>query len=235
MRWCMTELVAIVDRVAKTYRDGDTDRQVLAGVSLEVEPRRIVGIEGPSGSGKTTLLSIVAGLLPHDAGRVVVDGKEIDYRKPREVSRTRWQRIGFISQTYGLIEEESVFENVSLPLIFNRPRPSRQARRTKVERALRWAALDVNPRMKVSKLSRGERQRVALARALIQEPRLLVADEPTAALDSVTGAKIVAHLRLVADQGIGVLVATHDSSVTNICDVVYTLRDARLSLRSHDP
>lgn len=225
----MSEKVVVAESVDKTYPDGRASRQVLSGIELEVQAGQIVGVQGPSGCGKTTLLSIIGGLLRHDRGRVVVAGHELDYTRPRDVARVRREHVGLISQAYGLIEAESVFANITLPLMFDHPRPSRRSRKVVVERVMEWAALDVNPSTRVATLSQGEKQRVAIARALVREPSLLVADEPTAALDAVTGSHIVARLRSVADQGVGVLVATHDHQVANACDVVYRFEGSSLT------
>lgn len=217
----MPDNAVVAESVDKSYPDGKSSRQVLSGVGIEVPVGQIVGVQGPSGCGKTTLLSIVGGLLRHDRGRVVVAGHELDYTRPRDVARVRRDHVGLISQTYALIEAESVFANVTLPLMFDRPRPSRRTQLDLVERVLQWASLDINTRAKVGTLSQGERQRVAIARALVRRPSLLVADEPTAALDTVTGALVVERLRAVADQGVGVLIATHDQQVADACDVVF--------------
>lgn len=205
----------------KCYPDGQGRTCVLNGADLEVETGRIVGVLGPSGCGKTTLLNIVAGLARCDSGKVFFDGTPLDYSAPRALAELRRAHIGLVSQDYGLLHEESVAENIALPLRFGRPRPGRQERRRLVERAMAWAALEVPVKRKVRSLSGGEKQRVAIARALVREPSLLIADEPTAALDAATGAAIVARLRTIAEQGAAVLVATHDPQVSDACDSVY--------------
>lgn len=225
----MVDKVVVAESVYKAYPDGRAaTRQVLSDVNLTVDAGRIVGIQGPSGCGKTTLLSIVGGLLWHDRGRVLVAGRLLDYAKPGDVARTRRQHVGLVSDTYGLIENESVFANVVLPLMLDRVRPERRSRRAIVERALEWAALEVNPKVRVATLSRGEKQRVAIARALVRQPKVIVADEPTSALDGDSGSQITARLRLVADQGVGVLVATHDQKVADACDTVYRFGESGL-------
>lgn len=216
----MAEMSAIAEGITKAYPDGRRHRTVLEELSLHVPGGHVVGVEGPSGCGKTTLLTIIAGLLRPDRGRVVVAGDELDYDRTRDVARVRQQHIGFVSQAYGLIEEESVSANIALPLAFDRHRRSRLEKSSVVTRTMERTALDVDPAMTVAKLSRGEKQRVAIARALVHMPSLLVADEPTAALDAGTGSRIVACLRSVADEGAGVLIATHDPQVSDMCDLV---------------
>ncbi|MEJ2579734.1 MAG: ABC transporter ATP-binding protein [Kineosporiaceae bacterium] len=226
----MSEVLARAISLEKCYPDGGGRRCVLDGVALEIELGRIVGIQGPSGCGKTTLLNIVAGLARCDRGTVFFDGTPLDHSAPRELAKLRRTNIGLVSQEYGLLAEESVAENIALPLRFGRPRPRRRERAELVERAMEWAALDVDPKRKVRSLSGGEKQRVAIARALVRQPRLLIADEPTAALDAVTGQEIVARLRVIAGQGAAVLVATHDPRVADACDVLYEFVGANLSL-----
>lgn len=227
----LAEMTVMAEGIAKAYPDGRAQRSVLEHVSLHVQAGQVVAVEGPSGCGKTTLLTIIGGLLRPDRGRVVVAGNELDHDRPRDVARVRQQHVGLISQAYGLIEAESVFANITLPLVFDRPRPSKRDKSSAVERTMEWATLNVDPSMKVGKLSRGEKQRVAIARALVHMPSLLVADEPTAALDAATGSRIVARLRAVADQGAGVLVATHDQQVSDVCDVVYRFDGTHLTPR----
>lgn len=224
----MSDQIVIAESVDKSYADGSGQRQVLDDVTIEVRAGQMVGLQGPSGCGKTTILNIIGGLLRHDRGRVVVAGHELDYSRPRDVARVRMEHVGLISQGYGLIDDESVLTNITLPLMFDRPRPSRRTRTTTAARTMEWAALDVSLRMKVARLSQGEKQRVAIARALVRTPSLLIADEPTAALDAATGSQIVARLRSVADDGVGILVATHDPHVADACDVVYRFDGAHL-------
>lgn len=231
----MAEMTVITEGIAKAYLDGRARRTVLEDASLHVPAGQVVGVEGPSGCGKTTLLMIIGGLLRPDRGQVVVSGNTLDYNRPRDVAHVRKQDIGLISQAYGLIEAESVFANITLPMTFDRPRPSRREKLSAVKRTMEWAALEVNPDMKVAKLSRGEKQRVAVARALVHTPSLIVADEPTAALDATTGSRIVARLRTVADQGASVLVATHDQQVSDACDVVYRFEGTHLTVRLGEP
>lgn len=224
----MPEVIVRGEALVKSYPDGRGVRTVVDGVDVEVEAGRIVAVLGRSGCGKTTLLNMVSGLLRPDGGRVLLAGTALDYSRPKDVARARRAHIGLISQSYGLIDEESVRENIALPLSFGRPRPPRQARHTLVEEAMVRAALEVSPKAKVATLSGGEKQRVAIARALVRQPTLLVADEPTAALDSVTGSAITSLLRALAQSGVGVLVATHDEQVVQACDTVYRFDDAGL-------
>jgi putative ABC transport system ATP-binding protein len=223
-----TVVVARGDYLEKCYPDGEGTRVVLDGVSLETRAASIVGVKGPSGCGKTTLLEIMAGLVRPDAGVVMFDGVRWDYGKYQSIARTRRDRIGLVFQEHHLLLDESIFDNVALPLRFGRPRSHRQERRETVENAISRAALEVHPKRRVRTLSGGERQRVAIARALVKDPCLLITDEPTAALDAETGQRIVSLLREVAAGGTAVLVATHDPAVAGACDTVYVFHGPHL-------
>lgn len=214
--------------LSKSFTDGRGERVVLDSVDIEVQAGGVVGVKGPSGCGKTTLLNIVSGLLRPDAGSVRLAGEALDYSMPKEVARARRSHIGLVTQSYGLIDDESVFENIALPLRFGRSRPSRQARRASVEEAMGRAALDVDLKAKIARLSGGEKQRVAIARALVRKPSLLVADEPTAALDRVTASAIGALIYELAQSGVGILVATHDEVVAAMCHTVFEFNGPHL-------
>lgn len=216
----MPEIVLTVDGVTKSFPDGNGTRQVLDGATLQVDAGSMVAVTGPSGCGKTTLLRVATGLLHADEGVVRVAGEVLDTARPQLAAQIRRSHIGEVAQEYGLLEADSVLDNVTLPLRFGRPRLGRRARRDAGLRALEAAALTVDPRQRVARLSGGERQRVAIARAVVRTPQLLVADEPTASLDAQTDSRIVELLRSLVREGSGVLVATHDPQVADACDVV---------------
>lgn len=218
----MPSTVADARALHKSYRDGRGIRRVLDGVSIDVGAGQVVAVRGPSGCGKTTLLEILAGILRHDSGSVTVANHEIDHSRPRDVARLRRTHVGWMSQTYGLIDDESVLANITLPLRFGERRTSRAERRAEAVRVLEQVALDVDLDAKVAHVSQGEKQRIALARALVRRPTLLVADEPTAALDATAGERVVERLRAAAAGQAAVVLATHDPRVADACDVVYT-------------
>lgn len=217
----MGDIVLEAVGVSKRFPDGRATRLVISRADLRVRAGEMVGLRGRSGCGKTTLLRLVCGLLEADAGSVSVVGDTMYPARKEARARLRRDRIGIVSQSYGLIEDESVIGNVLLPLMFRRPRPEPSEREAAFRRVAKAVGLGVRPEMIVSELSGGERQRLALARAMVTGPAVIVADEPTAALDSVSGSEITRLLRAVSDEGVGVLVATHDSQVAGACDRIY--------------
>lgn len=230
----MSDLACSVIGVDKSFQDGPDRRRVLKEVHMEVHQGALVGLVGPSGGGKSTLLKIVGGMVEPDCGIVRVADEVLDHRNVRCTSSVRRQRVGWMAQEFSLLDGDSVFDNIALPLRFGRGRPGRRQRRAMVERAVEAAALAVDLRRRTSTLSGGERQRVTLARALVRDPFLLLADEPTAALDGATAQRVVESMKAVADRGAGVLIATHDPVVAGLCDRLYHLNDGAL-LPSDDP
>lgn len=224
----MTDPALILDGVVRSFPDGAGVRRVLDGVDLEVRPGELLALVGPSGSGKTTLLRVASGLMRVDHGSVSLMGNEITDLSPSASAALRRKYLGLLLQGYGLLEDASILENVTLPLRFGADRPRRRERKRRGLSALRSARLDLDPRGRVSRLSAGERQRVAIARALITEPSILLADEPTASLDAETGAHIVELLKDLAGRGVAVVVATHDPAVSRACDAELRLSRARV-------
>ena len=219
--------------IRKTYGSGASAVHAVRGVSMAIEPGEVVLIMGPSGSGKTTLLSMLGGLLRPTEGRVRIGGADLWALPRRELPRLRATSIGFVFQAFHLLEALSVEENILLParlagrdLGVARTRARRLAERLGVDHRLK--AL---PRS----LSGGEKQRVAIARALVNEPPLIMADEPTGNLDSARGQEVVMALHDVARKdGRAVLVVTHDQRVEDIADRILWLEDGGLRDRKAD-
>ena len=211
----------VVEGVARRH---PPDVVALDGVPLALEPGEFVALTGPSGSGKTTLLSLIGGLDRPSAGRVVVDGVPLD---GRGLSRYHRDTVGFVFQHHHLLAHLSARANVELPLIGAGARPAERRRRA--EELLAEVGLSARMATRAAALSGGERQRVAVARALANEPRLLLADEPTGALDSASSALV---LDLLVDarerRGATLLVVTYDPLIAARADRVLHLRDGRL-------
>jgi peptide/nickel transport system ATP-binding protein len=217
----------VIDRLTRTFLLGAEEVHAVQDISLRIEPGTLTVFKGRSGSGKTTLLNLVAGLDEPTAGTVTLDGQALGQMSSRERIGLRRRRIGFVYQTFGLLPFLSAEENVAVPLRLLRLAP--RMRKRLVAEALSLVGLTARAHHRVYELSGGEQQRVAIARALVKEPALLLADEPTGQLDSVTGATIVRLLRQVVDDtGVTILVATHDSKILDYADAVHELRDGRL-------
>lgn len=219
----MTNLLLEAYGVDKTVPDGATRRQVLKGCDLTLAAGEIVGIMGPSGCGKTTLLDIVAGLKVPDRGQVYLCGVPLDYTKPASLPPLRREYLGFLSQGYGLLTDESVYENLVLPLRFQKPTLPRKEWRALAEQKLQQVGLEVALEKKINRLSGGEKQRLALARALMRNPRILIADEPSSALDRGRTEHLIELFIQLAAQGTGVLLATHDPLLATACHRVQNL------------
>lgn len=197
------------------------------GVTLEIPSSRMVVVKGPSGSGKTTLLNLIAGLDEPTEGEVIVAGQKLSELSAAERVELRRRQIGFVFQTFGLLPYLSAQENVEVPLRLLRL--GRKERRERVQNALRLVGLAERARHRTYELSGGEQQRVALARALVNQPSLILADEPTGQLDTITGTNIIALLRrIVQETGITVVIASHDPKVMEAVDQVFELKDGKL-------
>jgi len=201
---------------------------VLRGVSLEIEAGEMVAIVGPSGSGKSTLLGLLGGLDTPTSGRVEVDSLDITDMNESQLADVRSAKVGFVFQTFNLIPTLTALENVALPAQFARSRgkvkPMRRARDL-----LTMVGLGDRLKHRPAELSGGEQQRVALARAMVNQPALILADEPTGNLDSATGEEVLRLLRRLCDEsGQTVIMVTHDPRVATYADRVAFLRDGRI-------
>src|SRR5437879_6524695 len=213
--------------VTKVFQEGREQVNVLNGVSLVLEAGEIVALEGPSGSGKTTFLSIVGCILTPSSGRVFVDGEEVDSRKPAQLPEIRKKSIGFVFQQYNLFPSLTALENVQYALKIKGKTGA--AARKEAEQALESVDLTDRKNFLPRDLSGGQKQRVALARALAGAPPLLLADEPTANLDTQLGTQIIELFRQCAKRdNRGVLIVTHDPKVRTIADRVLQIRDGRI-------
>ncbi|HMJ01377.1 MAG TPA: ABC transporter ATP-binding protein [Conexibacter sp.] len=214
--------------VVKTYVSGDERVRAADGISLTVEAGELVALYGPSGSGKTTLLLLAAGILRPDSGQVRYAGRDVGAMPEREAAAYRMHDVGIIFQSFHLIPGATALDNATVKLL-GRGAARRDARR----RAQPWldrVGIGSKAARHPAKLSAGERQRVAVARALANEPRLLLADEPTGNLDSESGRRVLALLAEIChDQGLAALLATHDPAALDFADRALQLRDGRLS------
>lgn len=215
----------VADDVRKFYTVGDTQLEVLHGVSLGVAPGELVAVMGPSGSGKSTLLYCLAGLERPTAGAAEILGRNTTVMSRAELARMRRREVGFVFQQYNLVPTLTARENVALPLRLDGKRPNRAT----ILATLASVGIEKLADKRPGTLSGGEQQRVALARVLAQDPRVVFADEPTGALDSASGILVLDELaRIAHSPGRCVLMVTHDPAVAARCDRVVFLRDGRL-------
>ena len=224
----MSEALVRLEDVVRTYRLGETEVPALRGVSLELRAGEFTALVGPSGSGKSTLLHLAGCIDRPDAGKVWVEGQDVAALSDDARSRLRNRKIGFVFQSFNLVPVLDVQENVELPLLLH-AELSRAARRERVARALEDVGLGDFARHPPDKLSGGQRQRVAIARALVTAPLLVLADEPTANLDSETARRILDLLvELNARRGVTFLFSTHDEKLMARVGRRLHLRDGRL-------
>jgi peptide/nickel transport system ATP-binding protein len=216
-----------VEALSRTFDAGDGQVRALQEVSLDIPAGSLSVIKGPSGSGKTTLLQLIAGLDEPTAGDVRVGGRSLAAMSPQEKVQLVQKEIGFVFQTFGLLPFLSVEENVQVPLrLLYTSRPERQSL---VQEVLAMVGLADCAQHRTYELSGGEQQRVAIARALVKRPTLILADEPTGQLDSLTGASIIALLKEIATQaGVTVVIASHDPTVHEAAELIFELKDGRL-------
>ena len=206
--------------ITKTVGTGRGARRVLDGVSLQVDAGEVVAVLGRSGSGKSTLLHLLGGLDTPDAGRIVLAGKEITRQRPRALAKTRLRHVGFVFQAFHLIEELSGEENVLMPARL--PGAGRDGER-RARRLIGELGLTEIAGRRPHELSGGEQQRLAIARALVNDPEVVLADEPTGNLDQGNGATVLALLRSLRRRA--VVIVTHETEAAAIADRVLHLQD----------
>ena len=212
----------------KGFGSGDSRTEVLRGIDFSVEKGEFCVLLGPSGSGKSTLLNIIGLILKPDSGSVAVNGKEVLNMSDRRCSAFRNASFGYIVQDFALLDDETVYHNIRIPLLYNR-----QIRRREHKPRIREIAqkLDISDKLnrKAGKLSGGERQRVAIARAIVCDQPIILADEPTGSLDAANKANVMDILmRLCKESGKTLIIVTHDPSIAERCDRIVQMTDGRI-------
>ncbi len=222
-------LVELAD-IVKVYTLGEVEVRALDGVSLTIAPGEFVAVMGPSGSGKSTLMNIVGCLDRPTSGRYVLDGIDASGLDKNERAEIRNAKIGFVFQNFNLLARTTAVENVELPLLYSDRLSTASERRERAMAVLARVGLQGREHHRPSQLSGGQQQRVAIARALVHGPRLLVCDEPTAALDAHSGRTVMELLKRVAvEPGRSVIVVTHDSRVLEYGDRTIEMADGRVT------
>jgi putative ABC transport system ATP-binding protein len=213
-----------IEDVTKVYRMGKVEVRALHGVDLTIDDGELVAIMGPSGSGKTTLMNILGCLDVPTSGRYLLDGTDVSRLSDNRLAKIRSRKIGFVFQSFNLVARTSAVRNVELPLVYAGVR----ARRNPARLALEQVGLGDRQKHMPNELSGGQQQRVAIARALINDPSILLADEPTGNLDSAASAEILKLLGALNDVGRTVVLITHEEEVAQFAKRVVRMRDGRI-------
>ena len=210
----------------KTYVMGDEEIHALRGVSISIERGEYVAIMGPSGSGKSTLMNLIGCLDTPSKGTYLLNGKMVSEMNDNELARIRNEEIGFVFQTFNLLPRASALHNVELPLVY--AGMSKSARLEQAKAAIEKVELTHRMSHKPNELSGGQRQRVAIARALVNNPSILLADEPTGNLDSKTGVEIMALFQRLHDQGNTIVLVTHEHDIAMHAHRIIHVRDGKV-------
>jgi putative ABC transport system ATP-binding protein len=214
------------ENLRKFYQLGKQEVRALQDVSFVIRRNEFASIMGPSGSGKSTLMNILGCLDTPTAGRYLLNGKLVSTMTENELARIRNREIGFVFQVFNLLPRQTAFRNVELPLIYKGTK--KWDREGRVRRALEMVEMSGRMNHRPAELSGGERQRVAIARALVNEPSILLADEPTGNLDSKTGTEIMKLFRRLHEEGNTIIVVTHDKDVADQTERIIFLRDGQI-------
>ncbi|MBN2656530.1 MAG: ABC transporter ATP-binding protein [Spirochaetales bacterium] len=215
--------------ITKTYAMGQVSVEALKGVSLSIAKGDFVAVSGPSGAGKTTIMNMIGLVDEPTDGEVCIDGSSVSGLSDRELTELRHRKLGFIFQSFNLMPVLNVFENIELPLLIGKDIPSRKERVEFVDYLVGEVGLTRWRGHRPSELSGGQRQRVAIARALVTRPEIVIADEPTANLDSATGESILNLMKEInRERQTTFVFSTHDGTIRNMADQVIQLHDGRV-------
>ena len=221
----MAEPIVQLQAFRKTYRTGEIKVQSVRGVNLTVMAGEFVAIMGASGSGKSTMMNTLGCLDRPTEGKYLLDGVNVGELSRNSLADLRNQKIGFVFQGFNLLSRTSAVENVELPMLYSRPRRPGKLQHEKAMKALALVGLAERSDHTPSQLSGGQQQRVAIARALVNEPKMVLADEPTGNLDTRTSVEIMGIFQKLNDQGITIVMVTHEMDIAQYCRRVVVMRD----------
>ena len=219
-------MIVQLENVYKSYTQGREPVPVLHDISMTVEQGEYIAIMGPSGSGKTTLMNLLGCLDVPSSGTYLLEGQDIGSLSDDALADIRNQSIGFVFQNFNLLPKMTALDNVALPLLYRGV--SLRDRRTRAEAALKLMGLGDRMDFYPNQLSGGQQQRVAIARAIVGNPKLLLADEPTGALDTASGVQIMEIFRRLSQRGITIIMITHELGIARCADKIYHILDGRL-------
>jgi len=223
----MNDILLKAKNLVKDYRVGGQVVHALDGVSVAVERGEFLAVMGPSGSGKTTFMNLLGCLDTPSSGRYFLDGKEISSLGPKRLAQVRNRKIGFVFQNFNLLRRTTALDNVSLPLMY--AQTHRRTRRQKAEQVLSMVGLADRLHHQPAQLSGGQQQRVAIARALVNDPDLILADEPTGALDTRTGLELMHLFQDLNRKGMTIVLVTHENDIAQFARRVLRFRDGRVT------
>jgi putative ABC transport system ATP-binding protein len=214
------------ENLNKIYNSGKLKVHALRGIDMEIEKNDYMAISGPSGSGKSTLLHILGCLDTPTTGDYILDGRKVSGLNSNTLAEIRNSKIGFVFQTFNLLPNMTILENVELPLLY--AGVSKKERKKRAEKVLDEVGLSERLKHRPSELSGGERQRTAIARALVNNPTIILADEPTGNLDSVAGGSVLNVFNQLHNQGHTIIVVTHDQNIAKVTERVIHIRDGKI-------
>lgn len=217
----------VLNNIKKHYEgNGDSCVKALDGVSLQIDDGEMVAVIGASGSGKSTLLNIIGGLDKQTSGKYTIDGISVDKCNFKRLARLRNETFGFVIQDFAVVPDWNVYQNVELPLIYSKKKKSN--RKELIDKILRQLGIYDKRNEPVRNLSGGQKQRVAIARAIVNDPQVILADEPTGALDSATGLEVLRILKKINSRGRTVIIVTHNPQIAEACDRIIHIKDGKL-------